>query len=538
MVAAIRPMMISGEFGERDGTRTHDLLIKSQFWHDNAGQPPDASRNKKPQYILHCLRLGVIWGNITQQDCSDESVAPALPQVASAILQKRMFMKKATGENKKTTLNVRGLNVLKPAPEGKRYMHSDVTVPGLAVQVTDKGQRSFVLVARFPGSANPTRRLIGQCGSIELPDARAKARDWLALISAGIDPAEQEERQRLEAQRRRKNTFAAVVVDFTAEKLSKERIGSEIEKELKREFIPTLGGRPITEITDDEIAAIIKTKARKAPTQARNMLATAKRFFQWAIDQRAYGLKSSPAAGLKPRALCGEKRARDRVLTEDEIAVLWRAGERLRYPYGPVYRLLLLTGLRLNEVADASRQEIDAGNKIWTIPAARMKGRNHTARPHVVPLTDEIQAILDDLPQFKRSSKNSKLPNYLFSTTFGADSVWMGDKIKKHLDGRMLRTLRALARRDGNDPAAVELVPWINHDIRRSVRSQLSSLKIPDVVCEAVLGHVRPGIKGVYDHHTYLDEKRNALELWAAKLRCIVEPAPVANVVPIAAARA
>ena len=103
------------------------------------------------------------------------------------------------------------------------------------------------------------------------------------------------------------------------------------------------------------------------------------------------------------------------------------------------------------------------------------------------------------------------------------------------LDARMRRTLRALARSRGEDLIGREpLPPWTNHDIRRSVRSQLSRLKIPEEVRETVLAHVRPGIKGVCDLHDYMDQKREALQLWGARLRSIVEPQP-SNVVKLRA---
>jgi hypothetical protein len=86
----------------------------------------------------------------------------------------------------------------------------------------------------------------------------------------------------------------------------------------------------------------------------------------------------------------------------------------------------------------------------------------------------------------------------------------------------MLRTLRALARRRGEDPDKVQLPDWTNHDIRRTVRSNLSRLKVSEEAREAVMAHVRPGIKGTYDLHDYLDEKREALELWAGRLRSII----------------
>ena len=133
-------------------------------------------------------------------------------------------------------------------------------------------------------------------------------------------------------------------------------------------MIAAWNGRPITEITDDEIAGLIRVKARQTPAQARNLLTTIKRILQSAIDQRTYGIKVSPAAQLKPAALCGEKAARDRLLTEDELFAFWRAARRLPYPYSQVYQLLALTGLRLNEVADAQWSEFDLAGDSW-LPA-------------------------------------------------------------------------------------------------------------------------------------------------------------------------
>src|SRR5262245_50638506 len=419
------------------------------------------------------------------------------------------------------------LKAAKPARAGTRYEIADKVTPGLIVRVTDRGTKTFALVARYPGSTNPTRRSLGEYGVLTLEAARAKARQWHELLTKGADPAEQEERARLAEQTKRKNTFAAVVEDFITEKLPGERSAKAVERELRREFLPAWGHLPITEITDLQVIAIIKEKKRTAPVQARNLLALAKRFFTWAVDQRVYGLAVSPCAMLKPGSLIGEKTQGDRTLSDDELFALWRCAKRMPYPYGPVYRLLMLTALRLNEVADASELELNRREKIWVIPAERMKGKNSKARAHAVPLTDDILAIFDSLPRFKSGK-------FLFSTTFGKTPAWIGDKVKKKLDTRILHTLRAMARTRGEDPDDVELKPWRNHDIRRTVRSQLSRLKIAEEAREAVMAHTRPGIAKVYDHHDYLDEKREALTLWAARLRTIVEPAPP-NVVTLKA---
>jgi hypothetical protein len=114
---------------------------------------------------------------------------------------------------------------------------------------------------------------------------------------------------------------------------------------------------------------------------------------------------------------------------------------------------------------------------------------------------------------------------FLFSFTGKCALTVTGD-IKRKLDRRMLRTLKAMARERGDDPHSVELQEWHTHDLRRVVRSGLSALKVPHVVCEAILAHTPPGIVRTYDVHEYQDEKREALEVWARRIEGIVNPPP------------
>jgi len=454
----------------------------------------------------------------------------------------------------KKTLTDRLIKSLKPAAAGERPIIWDAVVPGFGIRNTDRGHLTFVLGARFPGKEHFAPRQLGEPGALTLEQARVRARAWLDLIAKGGDPKTEEERLRQSEVSRQENSFAAVAEEWFKDKLTTERKGKEVERDIRKQFMPALGKRPVTDISDVDVLTIIKAKKRTAPAQARNLLGHVKRLFTWAIDQRVYGLKTSPCDSLRPTNIIGKKRARGRVLNEEELFALWRAAKRTPYPAGSVYRLLMLTALRLNEAADASWPEFDPavvrmmrqrrdddpldwmklelGQLLWTIPAERMKGENDDARAHMVPLTPDMLRILEALPRFKKG-------DYLFSTTFGKSPAWIGDKIKKRIDERMLRTLRALARRRGDDPTKIELRHWVNHDIRRTVRSNLSRLKVTEEAREAVMAHARPGIKGVYDVYDYLDEKREALELWAGRLLSIVEPRPAeSNVVPFAHANA
>jgi integrase len=336
-----------------------------------------------------------------------------------------------------------------------------------------------------------------------------------------FDPLVVEAAERAAAARKQATTFQAVAEAFILEKLPGERKGVDVEREIRRDLMPRWKDKPITSITDVDVLTVIKSKAPDGKVGARNLLALVKRFFRWVIAQRVYGVTISPCVALQASSILGEmKGPRDRILSDDEIFAYWRAAMRLPYPYGSIYKVLMLTALRLSEVSDASLCEINFRNRLWVIPAERMKGKNagkKQARAHAVPLTADLLTVLESLPRFNAG-------RYLFSTKNGMSAVWMGTKPKERLDCRMLRTLRALARKRGEDFRTVELQHFVQHDVRRTVRSQMSRLKIAEEVREAILAHARPGIKKVYDVHDYLDEKREALELWAARLKQIALP--------------
>jgi integrase len=418
----------------------------------------------------------------------------------------------------KKTLNDRLLNSLKPAKPGQRYEVMDSIVPGFGVRVTDKGRRTFVLVARFPGSQNPTRRAIGEYGALTLDKAREKARSWIEVLGKGIDPEAEEERQKLQELRLKENSFAAVAEEFIRlavigpdRKCPKQRKGFVVERELRGEFIERWAKRPITSITPHDVVAVLDAAVeRGAPYQAHNLLGHVRRLFNWAIARGVYGLDRSPCDRMKPKDVIGKKALRTRILRDAEMRALWAATESMGYPYGPLIRLLVLTGQRKSEVSDARWSEFDLQRALWTIPAERMKAD----APHTVPLTAEAVAVLESLPRFPNGG-------HLFSTTLGQKPVSGFSKAKIRLD----EFLSAELRNRAGELGIVHFEPWTIHDIRRTVRTGLSALPIPDLVRELVIAHAKPGLHKVYDQYGYLDEKRRALESWEARLLEIVRPA-------------
>jgi integrase len=438
----------------------------------------------------------------------------------------------------------RFLRSLPPAPRGQRVEVFDARLPCFGIRISDAkdadparrgkaGKITFILYARFAPGAAPARRTIGVYGAdaMRLEDARRIAGEWRSQVARGIDPAVIEaERRAAEARERAlriKHSFIVAAEAFIAAKLEKERSGKVAERDLRSVFITAWGERPVSEITKTDVLEIIITKKRTAPQMARALLVLIKRFFGWCVDQEIYGLSTSPCEGLSGKKLIGELQSRTRRLSDIELAAFWRATGRMGYPTGAVYRLLLLTGLRLNEAAQLSWPEVQGD--IIVIPASRMKGREGKAREHLVPLSSAAQEIIASLPRIKNGP-------FLFSLSAGKRPLAMTGPIKADLDRRMLRTLKAMARRRGEDHQAVDLPGWVNHDLRRVVRSGLSALRIPHNVAEAVLAHRPPGIVGTYNLHEYEDEKAEALEKWAQRLNSIVSPpakVPDKKIVPL-----
>ena len=205
-------------------------------------------------------------------------------------------------------LTDRGLKALRPADPGTRYEIMDTDAPGLGIRVTDKGRRTFILLTRYPGSANPTRRALGEYNRISLEQARRKAREWQELIRRGIDPKDMEKRARDSETERRENSFGRVAEDFIRMHLvgpdpttPNQRTGLDTAHEIRLEYVSRFGDRPIDSITGRDIVTVIDAaKARGAPYRAHNLLGHARRLFNWAIARRVYGIDRSPCDRMVP----------------------------------------------------------------------------------------------------------------------------------------------------------------------------------------------------------------------------------------------
>jgi integrase len=425
----------------------------------------------------------------------------------------------------------RFLKAIKPAPAGKRALYWDAQVSGFGIRTTDKtapGSGSFVLMTRYPGSDNPTARLIGEYPAMSLARAREIAREWRDDIRRGIDPKIKEERHRQEEARQRAQTFRAAFDAYADDKLAKLRTGAVVRAIVVKLAYPSWGDRPLREITRADAKELVRKVAQQTPVNANRLLAYLKTFGTWAIDEDL--LDNSPFASIK-RPTSEKDRARDRVLTDIEIRAIWRACGELGV-FGRAFQVMLLTGQRRTEVGAMRWSELDLRKKTWTLPKSRTKA----ARAHEVPLSEAVIDIIASTPRLAGSA-------YVFSTgsrrSDGSNEIapisgW--GKSKEAMDHIVAVKAREIAEEIGDEDAAA-IPPWTLHDLRRTGATRLGKLGVPRVVISKVLNHAIPGVTSVYDHHDYEPEKRAALDRWASHLLGIVAGKAGNKVVSLDAAR-
>jgi integrase len=402
----------------------------------------------------------------------------------------------------------RYLKSLKPAPAGKRLVHWDAAKPAFGCRVTDRGVVSFFVMRRMHGNPRPIRVVLGRYPEISLAKARKLAAAALGDLVAGVHP----KRRLAEAKR---NTFAALVEQFLRRPAAaKQRTAPAIEQNIRRHLLPRWGARIAAEIKRSDVIAMLEEIDRASgPYMAVKALALASSIYRFAITRELGGIASNPCQFIKPSEFVGKMGPRERVLTDPEILLIWRAsqgeicnGIESTYPGGPFVRLLLLTAVRRSEAAQITWGEVSFDDALWIIPAKRTK----SGVPHEVPLSLMAADLLRSLPRFSGG-------DFVFSPNGGRAPIKDFSKFKDTIDAR-----------------AAELAPpglaeWRFHDLRRTARTNLASLGVTPFIAELVIGHQQAGVHKVYDLHRYQSEKREALERWAYKLRDIVAPPP-ANV--------
>jgi integrase len=361
-------------------------------------------------------------------------------------------------------------------------IYFDEALPGFGVRLRRSGKRSLVLQYAIAGK---TRKIpLGPVA--DLSKARSTAKTLLAKIRLGGDPAS----EKVQARARSAETFGALVKPFLLHQQAKlkPRSMKESERHLLRMCRP-LHPLPLVAIDRRTVATRLTAIAQdNGPAAANRVRGSLGAFCTWLIKEGIIG--TNPVA-FTNKAI--ENGARDRVLSEAELAMIWQAlGDD---QYGAIVRLLILTGLRRGEIGELCWSEINFDSNLITIPASRTKN----GRAHLVPMSAPVRVLLKAQP--RREDRDRVF----------TDVLW--NKAKIALDNRITGINSA------------PLAGWVVHDLRRAFSTTLhDKLGIAPHIVEVLLGHVghQTGVAGTYNWATYSTECERALSRWADHVMAVV----------------
>jgi integrase len=368
---------------------------------------------------------------------------------------------------------------------------------GFGVRVTASGARAFILNYRLRGREH--RFTIGAWPDWSALKAVREARNLRQRVDRGEDPLK--DRAPIPTTK----SVSSVIDDFMARYVrNKERplrSADQIQSAFDRLVKPRIGKLGVYELRRSHVAEMLdKVEDEAGPVQADRVRAYLRKALSWYSERDDNFSLNAAFVRVGARANSKE-RARTRVLSDDELRVVWpllsEAGT-----FGALLKTLLLTAQRRDEVANMTWSEIGAEG-IWTIPPERYK----TKRSNHVPLSKAARAVIEAQPQIDGC-------DYVFPSRTKTAFSGFG-KSKARLDKAVLLYMQKHVKK----VADVEPLPnWTLHDLRRTAKTLMARAGVRPDISERVLGHVITGVEGTYDRHSYADEKRDALEELAAMI--------------------
>lgn len=364
---------------------------------------------------------------------------------------------------------------------------------------------------------------IGSYPHLSLAQARGEAAQLNADVENGKDPSAERKRDQQEIIK----TVEQLFLDWYQHDVGRRLKNPQIPQRIyRKEIAPHIGKLALKEVNARDIRAIIHKVANSGRNATANdALMVCKQLFKHAIKLNL--IDYSPAQAFTMSDAGGQEKSRERILSLDELEVLFRVLRKHRDQFVRenylTIALLVHLGVRKNELIAAMWNEIDFDERVWRLPAERSK----TDVAITIPLSatslewfTELKVRACGSPYVFPSRRASKRRGYISSDTLNhAIAKLFGQKV----DSQKQPTANLLG--------GAGLEHFTVHDLRRTCRSLLASLGVPSHIAERCLNHKLKGVEGIYNRHDYLNERREAFE----KLACILTPIinDMPNVIPL-----
>jgi len=374
---------------------------------------------------------------------------------------------------------------------------------GLSVRATAKGKLVFQMRYRYNGKAK--RLDIGTYPFISLKEARQENQRLKAQLEKGHDP------KNIRILEKQTNIEVETFEEFFRtwyEKFCKKnkKHHFEILRTYELYVFPKLGKLPADKITLHTWMDLLEELAEKLPSVAERILTNNKQAYKWGIKRQL--VTSSPLADIGSSTdLQIRRNVGTRVLSDDEIKLVWQAidGSNTFFKMKIFLKLCLFYGCRNGELRLAEKSHFDFDKMIWTVPIQNHKTGKFTKKPLIRPIIPEIIPMLEEAILL-----NNNRNKYAFGSNKLNGSI---TRITTNYPYRLMHWLK--------QNKGVEMEHWSMHDLRRTARTNFSTLTEPHIA-EIMLAHKLPGSWQVYDHHDYLDEQAEAYRKWWDRLTKIV----------------
>lgn len=373
---------------------------------------------------------------------------------------------------------------------------------GMYVHVSPGGTLSFRLDYRLNGRRETLN--LGKYGrdGISLARARELCLDAKRMIREGTSPAM--EKQRAKRRLKEAKSFGKIGERWLANAPMADSTRSMRRSIFERELLPIWRNRLLTEIMSDDLRAhCAKIVERGAPATAIHVRDIVKQIYGFAI---LHGEKvANPADEVGPASIAHFV-PRDRSLSPTEIRIMLKELEHVTTL--PTIRLglrmILLTMVRKGELQDATWDEVDFENAVWTIRKERMK----RSKAHNVYLSRQA---LDILIALKTCAGNSR---YLLPSRYDADAP-----MSRATFNRVTYLVAERAEKE-----RLPLAPFTVHDLRRTGSTLLNELGFNSDWIEKCLAHEDGrSSRGVYNKAEYEVQRRHMLQEWADMIDAWVE---------------